>query len=574
MEKKFNPQFSRLGDILLHHEKITESQLNTALAEQKKSNEKLGEILVAQGVISEDDLIHAFSSQLGYRPIKEDDLFSADPEVVQMVPEEFSRQYKVLALSKNDGSIIVAMEDPEDLVAIDSLKRLTGLTPEVNVAGASALLRAMDQIYGQIAQSGKVEEAIQGLTVITGDEDDREEVVLSPDTADRDDAPIVKLVNLILQEAIKERATDIHVEPQQKHIVVRIRIDGVLQTIMSPPITSLNGLTTRIKIISNLNIAERRLPQDGRFSIRSSNREIDVRVSVLPTVYGEKIVMRLLDKTGFDFNLKTLGFGDDMYRIFKRVISQPYGMIVVSGPTGSGKSTSLYAAMKEIKSEAINISTVEDPVEYQLSGINQVQVFEEIGLTFGSTLRSILRQDPDVLLIGEIRDEETADIAVKFSLTGHLVFSTVHANDAPSTITRLLDIGIKPFLVGSCLNLVMAQRLVRTICPNCKEEYDPTNEELEMIGLDKSNLNNGKLFRGKGCSHCRRTGYLGRTGIFEIIPMSRKIRGLVFDNANEDLIRQEAVDAGMATLRESGLRKVIEGVTTIEEVSRSTVEDF
>jgi len=247
---------------------------------------------------------------------------------------------------------------------------------------------------------------------------------------------------------------------------------------------------------------------------------------------------------------------------------------VVSGPTGSGKSTSLYAAMKEIKSEAINISTVEDPVEYQLSGINQVQVFEEIGLTFGSTLRSILRQDPDVLLIGEIRDEETADIAVKFSLTGHLVFSTVHANDAPSTITRLLDIGIKPFLVGSCLNLVMAQRLVRTICPNCKEEYDPTNEELEMIGLDKSNLNNGKLFRGKGCSHCRRTGYLGRTGIFEIIPMSRKIRGLVFDNANEDLIRQEAVDAGMATLRESGLRKVIEGVTTIEEVSRSTVEDF
>jgi len=419
-----------------------------------------------------------------------------------------------------------------------------------------------------------VEEALQGLTVITGDEDDREEVDLSPESASSDDAPIVKLVNLILQEAIKERATDIHIEPQQKHIVVRIRIDGVLQTIMSPPISSLNGLTTRIKILSNLNIAERRLPQDGRFTIKSINREIDVRVSILPTVFGEKIVMRLLDKTGFDFNLKSLGFEDDMYRIFKRVISQPYGMVVVSGPTGSGKSTSLYAAMKEIKSEAINISTVEDPVEYQLDGINQVQVFDDIGLTFGATLRSILRQDPDVLLIGEIRDEETADIAVKFSLTGHLVFTTVHANDASSTITRLLDIGIKPFLVGSCLNLVMAQRLVRTICPHCKEDYEPTQEELDLFNLDISQLKDGKLYRGRGCSHCRRTGYLGRTGIFEMILMTRKIRALVFDNANEDAIRAEAMNSGMTTLRESGIRKVLNGVTTIEEITRSTVEDF
>lgn len=574
MTKQFNPQFSRLGEILVYHEKITESQLNTALADQKKGSEKLGEILISQGLITEDDLVHAYSSQLGYHSIKEDDLFGADLAVVQMIPEDFARQYMVLGLAKSDSTISVAMEDPEDLVAIDSLKRLTGLDPEVNVAGPSALHRAMDQIYGRIKQSGQVEEALQGLTVITGDEDDREEVNLSPESVGTEEAPIVRLVNLILQEAIKERATDIHVEPQQKHIVVRIRIDGVLQTIMSPPLSSLNGLTTRIKILSNLNIAERRLPQDGRFTIKSSNREIDVRVSILPTVYGEKIVMRLLDKTGFDFNLKTLGFEDDMYRIFKRVITQPYGMVVVSGPTGSGKSTSLYAAMKEIKSEAINISTVEDPVEYQLDGINQVQVFEEIGLTFAATLRSILRQDPDVLLIGEIRDEETADISVKFSLTGHLVFSTVHANDAASTITRLLDIGIKPFLVGSCLNLVMAQRLVRTICPHCKEAYTPTKEELELIGLDPARLREEKLYRGKGCSHCRRTGYLGRTGIFEIIPMTRKIRGLIFDNANEDTIRLQATADGMFTLRESGLRKVVAGITTVEEVRRSTVEDF
>ena len=356
--------------------------------------------------------------------------------------------------------------------------------------------------------------------------------------------------------------------------IVRIRIDGVLQTIMTPPISSLSGLVTRIKILSNLNIAERRLPQDGRFTIKSSKREIDVRVAVLPTVYGEKTVLRLLDKSGFGFSLKGLGFEDKMYPIFRRVIAQPYGMVVVSGPTGSGKSTSLYASLKEIKNEATNITTVEDPVEYQMDGINQVQVHESIGLTFASSLRSILRQDPDILLIGEIRDEETADIAVKFSLTGHLVFSTVHANDAASTITRLLDIGVKPFLVGSCLNLVMAQRLVRTICENCKEEYSPTNEELDRINLEKSRLNGKNLFQGKGCSQCRNTGYHGRTGIFELIPMSRAIRGLVFDNTNEDVIRQKALEEGMVNLRESGIEKVLNGVTTISEVLRSTVEDI
>ena len=342
---------------------------------------------------------------------------------------------------------------------------------------------------------------------------------------------------------------------------------------MTPPIASLSGLVTRIKILSNLNIAEKRLPQDGRFSVKSPGKDIDIRVSILPTVYGEKVVMRLLDKTGFDFNLTSLGFPKQNLNTFKKVINQPYGMVVVSGPTGSGKSTSLYAALKEIKSERTNITTVEDPVEYQLDGVNQVQVFEDIGLTFGSTLRSILRQDPDVLLIGEIRDGETADIAVKFSLTGHLVFSTVHANDAPGTITRLLDIGIAPFLVGSCLNLFMAQRLVRRLCTNCKEEYEPTKEELVLVGLEPGKVD-GPLYKGKGCAECRNTGYKGRLAIFEMIPMARELRKLVFDNANEDEIRQTALDNGMTTLRDAGLERVLDGTTSVEEVLRSTVEDL
>ncbi len=574
MNQEFNPQFQRIGEILVHSEIITQENLNEALAHQKTTRERLGETLIHLGFLSEDQLMDAYSQQLGYRSAKESDLFHADIEAAKLVTEEFARQNMLLVLAKSDSTIVVAMEDPEDLVAIDSLKRVTGLTPDILVAGPTALNNALEQVYAKVKQSGQVEEAIQGLTVISGDEGEEEEVDLSPDSASKEDAPIVKLVNLILEEAIKERATDIHIEPQHERIVVRIRIDGVLQTIMTPPLSSLSGVTTRVKILSKLNIAERRLPQDGRFTIKSINREIDVRVSVLPTVYGEKIVMRLLDKTGFDFNLTSLGFESDMYRIFKRVISQPYGMVVVSGPTGSGKSTSLYASLKEIKSEGTNITTVEDPVEYQLDGINQIQVHENIGLTFSASLRSILRQDPDILLIGEIRDEETADIAVKFSLTGHLVFSTVHANDAPSTVTRLLDIGIKPFLVGSCLNLVMAQRLVRRICENCKEEYTPTKEELDVIGLKPSDLNGKSVYHGKGCANCRSTGYHGRTAIFEVIPMTRQIRGLIFDNANEDVIRQTALDEGMVTLRESGIRKLKDGVTTIQEILRSTVEDL
>ncbi len=573
MSTNFNPQFEKLGEILINNGKATASGINEALAQQKTTNEKIGITLIEMGFIEEDDFTTAYSQQLGYRKADNFVLLEADSEVASLVPEDFARENRVLAVSKNDSTIVVAMEDPEDVVAIDSIKRLTNLNPDILVSGPELLEKALDKVYGEIQKTAEVAETIDSITVVSGDEGSQEEVDLSPKKASEEDAPIVKLVNLIFQESIKERATDIHIEPMEKQVYVRIRIDGVLQTIMTPPITSLSGLVTRIKILSNLNIAEKRLPQDGRFSIKSPGKDIDIRVSILPTVYGEKVVMRLLDKTGFDFNLTSLGFPKQNLNVFKKVINQPYGMVVVSGPTGSGKSTSLYAALKEIKSEKTNITTVEDPVEYQLDGVNQVQVFEDIGLTFGSTLRSILRQDPDVLLIGEIRDSETADIAVKFALTGHLVFSTVHANDAPGTITRLLDIGIAPFLVGSCLNLVMAQRLVRRICKKCKEEYMPSKEELTLVGLEPKNVD-GPLYKGKGCAECRNTGYKGRLAIFEMIPMARDLRKLVFDNANEDEIRQAALKNQMTTLREAGLARVLDGTTSVEEVLRSTVEEL
>lgn len=573
MKTSFNPQFSKIGEILLNEDKISEKELDKSLALQKNSNEKLGQILINDGLITEDDFIAAYAMQLDIKKADNFIMLEADSSIASLIPEDFAKTNRLLAITQNDDNLVLAMEDPEDLEAIDSVKRLTNKELDILLVGSSLLDKAIEKIYGEIQKTAEVTQTIENITVVSGDDESQVEVDLSPDKASDEDAPIVKLVNLIFQESIKERATDIHIEPMEKQVYIRIRIDGVLQTIMTPPVTSLSGLVTRIKILSNLNIAEKRLPQDGRFSIKAPGKDLDVRVSILPTVYGEKIVMRLLDKTGFDFNLTSLGFPKQNLGIFKKVINQPYGMVVVSGPTGSGKSTSLYAALKEIKSEGTNITTVEDPVEYQLDGVNQVQVFEDIGLTFGSTLRSILRQDPDVLLIGEIRDGETADIAVKFALTGHLVFSTVHANDAPGTITRLLDIGIAPFLVGSCLNLVMAQRLVRRICQKCKEGYTPTVEELTLVGLDPDKVQ-GDLYRGKRCAECRNTGYKGRLAIFEMIPMARELRKLVFENANEDDIRESALNNGMVTLREAGLARVLDGTTTTEEILRSTVEDL
>jgi len=567
----FNPQFQKVGDILVYQNIITKDELEKALQDQKESNEKLGQILINQKVITEAQLVEAYSQQMGHKHVLENDLLILSIDDVGLLSEEFSREHHVLCMGKSDTGILIAMEDPEDLDAIDGVRKITNLNPEIVIAGRSAIENAINKLYGSIKQSGEIESAISNISVISGGDDDKDEVDLAEENVSAEDAPFVKLVNLMLTQAIKENSTDIHVEPGKTEVVIRIRIDGVLTKIMSPPITSLNGMITRIKILSKLNIAEHRLPQDGRMKLKMGNREIDVRVSILPTVHGEKAVLRLLGSGDKELNLSNLGFPNNKLTVFKKWISQPYGMIVISGPTGSGKSTTLYAALQEIKSDSINITTVEDPVEYQIPGINQIQVHESIGLTFSSALRSILRQDPDVLLIGEIRDQETADIAVKFSMTGHLVFSTVHANDAPSTISRLLDLGIPPFLLGSSLNLIMAQRLVRTIDPNEKQEDNPSKEDLNRLGItDSSSM---KFFKGNPTQQNHNTGYKGRTAIHEILEINSSIRDMIFDEKSESDIRAQAIKNGMTPLRDAGIDKINEGISTVEEILRATVED-
>ena len=569
----FNPQFQRIGDILVHNKAISQEDLNKALAEQKISKEKLGHILIKLGFITENDLIDAYSQQMGKKSIDFEDILKADLEVTALLSEEFAKEKNIIALNKSENSIIVVMSDPEDLSTLDSVKKLTQLNPEIFISGITSITKALDILYGKIKKSGEVESAISSISIVRGDEEDGEEVNLETEEVSAEDAPFVKLVNLILLEAIKEGSTDIHIEPGRDEVNVRIRIDGVLVKIMSPPANSLNGIVARIKILSKLNIAEHRLPQDGRMKLKTSEREIDVRVSILPTVHGEKIVLRLLGSGNKTLTLQNLGFPDNKLKVFRKWINQPYGMVIISGPTGSGKSTTLYASLMEIMSEEINITTVEDPVEYQIPGINQVQMHDAIGLNFSASLRSILRQDPDVLLIGEIRDSETADIAVKFSLTGHLVFSTVHANDAPSTITRLLDLGIAPFLLGSSLNLIMAQRLVRTIDEKAKEEYTPTSEELKKVNLSNKDTKSMKFFQGKPTTDNHQTGYKGRTAIHEILEVNNDMRQLIYDGSSENKIKDLAIKNGMTSLRNAGVEKIKTGQTTIEEVLRATVED-
>jgi type IV pilus assembly protein PilB len=568
-----NYQFMKLGDILVEENIISQEQLEKALSEQKITRDKLGTVLINHGAITEEDLVQAYSLQLGHPQISEDDMLKAPIEVVSLIPENFAKENHVIALNQSNDILVIAMENPDDLDILDEIKKLTGLSTDVRIAGRSSIKSAINTIYDKIRQKDEVQSAISNIDTIDDEDKSQNELDLGDEEVSPEDAPIVKLVNLILMEAIKENSSDIHIEAGRDEVSVRIRIDGVLAKIMSPPIASLNGIMTRIKILSKLNIAEHRVPQDGRMKIKTKERDIDVRVSILPTIHGEKCVLRLLGSGEKAMTLTDLGFPKNKLKTFKKWINQPYGMVLMCGPTGSGKSTTLYAALQEINSEDINITTVEDPVEYQLAGINQVQMHEEIGLTFASSLRSILRQDPDVLLIGEIRDEETAGIAVKFSLTGHLVFSTVHANDAINAITRLLDIGIPPFLLGSCANLIVAQRLIRTICKNCKEEYTPNQTELEMIGLSQDKANSITFFHGKGCRECRETGYKGRTAIDEILELKQNIKNLIFEGANEDTIKVEALKQGMTPLREAGIEKIEEGVTTIQEVIRSTVQE-
>lgn len=563
-----------LGEILVKDRVISEKDLAGALAKQKEIGKRLGEVLMAEGYITDENLAKALSKQLGIKLIGAEDLIKIEKEALEYIPEFFAREYHCIGKSIEDGTLEVVMVDPEDIVVIDNLQKITSLKILPLIGARSIIDEAIERHYKELRTTGEVTAALSGMDFVAGiDGGELDDVDINQLKKELDEAPIVKLVNLILSEAIKNRATDIHIEPLFDAVLVRFRIDGALQDIMTAPKKSANGLISRLKIMANLNIAERRLPQDGRISLKMPDKEVDIRVSIIPTVKGEKVVLRLLDKKGFAFTLASLGFEPEMLEIFRKWITKPYGMIIVSGPTGSGKSTTLHAALKEIQCEEDNIVTVEDPVEYQIDRIAQVATNDKIGLTFGSALRHILRQDPDRILIGEIRDHETADIAIKFALTGHLVFTTLHANDAPSTITRLLDIGVPRYLVGSTLNLVMAQRLLRTLCSACKEEYAADESLAQKLKIDPARLEGKTLFRARGCVRCRNTGYFGRTGLFELLEVRLPIRKLIFQGKDQDDIRFAALDQQMVTLREAGIRKALAGQTSIEEVLRTTIDE-
>jgi type IV pilus assembly protein PilB len=565
----YNPQFARLGEILVHEGYVNEDQIKEALIKQSNFGLKIGETLIKLGYLNEKQLLQVLNKQLGYDIVQEKDLMDLDVNIVSMVPEPFATENRVIALREEGDGIVVAMADPEDLTVQDSLKKLLGKNIKPTLISETALKDTIEKYYKSIRTTSQVEDAVGGFDFVAVD-DEENEITISAASSDAD-APIVKLLNLIINEAIKAGATDIHIEPLTKNTRVRYRVDGALREVMTPPIGMHAGLISLVKVMSKLNIAERRLPQDGHISLKTSVKSVDVRVSITPTVLGEKVVMRLLDKGEFGFKLTTLGFEEDDMDIFSRIIRRPYGIIIVSGPTGSGKSTSLHAALKEIQDIESNIITVEDPVEYRLEGITQIETKEQIGLTFGTALRSVLRQDPDIVLIGEIRDQETADIAIKFSLTGHLVFSTLHANDAPSTVTRMIDIGIKPYLVGSSLNLVMAQRLVRKICPYCIQDYKPTEQELIDSGLTPEEAENIDFKMGKGCVHCDNTGFSGRTGIFELLIINSDIRRIIYEGGNQDQVREAALQSGMRTLHDAAIAKMKRGLTTIREVIKMTI---
>jgi type IV pilus assembly protein PilB len=500
-----------------------------------------------------------------------DRLSQADPASVQLVPEHLARQAGVLALHHDDDVLEVAVSDPLDVVSLDHLRALTGRTLRVSLAPASELREAIDNYYQEIRATENLGEILEKIGLSGGEAE--EDVDLATLRQQVEDAPVVRLVNLMLAEAIDARASDIHVEPLRDRLTVRYRIDGVLHEVMKPPKNLQMAIVSRIKIVAELDIAVRLLPQDGRLTVHLPDREVDIRVSTLPTAFGEKVVMRLFDKKAFSREIAKLGLEPEAEHAFARSIHQPYGMILISGPTGSGKTTTLYAALSELRSVHRNLVTVEDPIEYHIDAVNQVHANHKVGMTFARALRAILRQDPDVIMVGEIRDAETADIAVKSALTGHMVLSTVHANDAPGTVTRLTDMGVPRYLVGSAVTLVMAQRLVRRVCDRCREPYVPEPEQIAVLGDDAAALEGHTLWRGRGCLACKQTGYMGRSAVFEVLELTKPIRRMVLDGLNEDQIKTQAVTGGLVTLRKSGIRKILAGLTTIDEVRAATLAD-
>nr|WP_320050582.1 type IV-A pilus assembly ATPase PilB [uncultured Desulfuromonas sp.] len=562
---------NRLGELLVRNSLLTEEQVSKAITEQKMNKERFVATLIRLKYIKEDDLASFLSRQYGAPAINLAE-FEVDTDVVKLISADVVQKYHLVPINRAGSTLIVAMSDPSNIFAIDDIKFMTGHNVEVVVATESAIKDAIDRYYDQSASLADVMGDLDDIDLEVIDDDDQ--VDLNELQMATEEAPVVKLVNLILTDAIKKGASDIHIEPYEKSFRVRYRIDGVLYEVMKPPMKLKNAITSRIKILSEMDIAERRLPQDGRIKIKlPGGKDMDYRVNCLPTLFGEKICLRLLDKSNLQLDMTKLGYEADSLKWFKQEISKPFGMVLVTGPTGSGKTVSLYSALSELNKTTENISTAEDPVEFNFAGINQVQMHEEIGLNFASALRAFLRQDPDIIMIGEIRDFETAEIGVKAALTGHLVLSTLHTNDAPSTINRLLNMGIEPFLVASAVNLITAQRLGRRLCNECKEVDDISKQALLDAGVPPDEVDEFVCYKGKGCSNCNDSGYKGRVGIYQVMPMFDEIREMVLAGANTAEIKRESMRLGVRTMRQSALQKLKEGITSFEEVIRCTVAD-
>lgn len=611
---------AKLGEILVRENLITPQQLREALEYQRESGGRLGSNLVKLGIISDDVITTVLSRQYGVPSINLE-LFQIEKTTISLIAQEVALKYMVLPISKVGANLTLAMADPTNVFAMDDIKFMTGLNVEPVIASESSIQAAVAKYYSaskeieivgagldsferlnaKLAKNGNGNGAKNGNIVALEDKlsqadldvslerfeydandgeefellEDNDEIDLAQLAKASEDAPVVRLVNVLLVDSLRRGASDIHIEPYEKDFRIRFRIDGVLYDVMHPPMRMRDALLSRLKIMSKLDISEKRLPQDGRIKIKvkidSRSRELDFRVSTLPTLFGEKIVLRLLDKDKLMLDMTKLGFEAESLEIFKRNISKPYGMVLVTGPTGSGKTNTLYSALQALNTSETNIMTAEDPVEFNLPGINQVQMKEQIGLNFAAALRSFLRQDPNIVLVGEIRDFETAEIAIKAALTGHLVLSTLHTNDAPSTISRLVNMGIEPFLVATSVNIIQAQRLIRRVCKDCKQTQNVPPEALIEIGFSPEEAGEVKIYKGKGCQTCNGTGYKGRIGLYEVMEITDELRELIIIGASAIELRRKAIDIGMITLRQSGLYKIREGVTTIEEVVKETV---
>ncbi len=562
------PQRKRLGEILIERGKLDAAGLDRALRLQQDSGEKLGVLLVTLGVVAQRDVSEALAEQLGL-PLVEAASYPELPILEERVSARFLRESRALPLAEDESELALAMADPTDEYTVNAFEMVTGRKVRPQVAIPTELDAALERLYG----AGKT-----ALGQILGDVEQRDDLAFDADIQQLKDlaseAPVIRMVSLIITNALDTRASDIHIEPFENRLIVRYRIDGVLHEVESPPRRLSAAVISRIKIMANLDIAERRLPQDGRIRLRVQGKEIDLRVSTVPTMHGESVVMRILDKGGVALDFKRLGFEEDTLKKFLDVLLEPHGILLVTGPTGSGKTTTLYTALDRLNQPDVKILTVEDPVEYQMAGINQIQVKPQIDLTFANALRSIVRQDPDVIMIGEIRDLETAQIAVQSALTGHLVLSTVHTNDAASTVNRLLDMGVEDYLLTSTVIGILAQRLVRTLCPACKTSYTALPEVVAELGLHKfAPPGDVTLYHAKGCKECAQTGFIGRISIMEMLPMSDSLRTHIMRHANSAELRAEAIKEGMVTMYEDGMRKALNGVTTFEEVLRVTREN-